>query len=175
MATAPRQSHLAAIHMAQKALGLSAEDASALKLAITGQASSASMSAAQRAKYLAHLSGLQERAGLIAPRPQKRPHLKRSVADEEDERWGKARALWHALAVAGVMHTDMGFTISNRKHSVKISATGSDANALFEAMCKSVKPPIVTVVCARCHSFLPASDRLKHYCQPCADAVDQEV
>jgi cation diffusion facilitator CzcD-associated flavoprotein CzcO len=106
MTTAPRQSHLAAIHCAQKALGLSAEDASALKLAVTGQASSATMSAAQRAKYLAHLSGLQERAGLIAPRPAKRPYVQRSAQDDQDERWGKARALWHALAVEGVVHTD---------------------------------------------------------------------
>lgn len=106
MATAPRQNHLAAIHMAQKALGLSADDASALKLAVTGKASSADMSAAQRSQYLAHLSGLQERAGLIAPRPQKRPHVQRSGDDADDERWGKARALWHALAVAGVVRVD---------------------------------------------------------------------
>lgn len=106
MADAPRQSHLAAIHMAQKALGLSAEDASALKLAVTGQASSATMSAPQRAKYLAHLSGLQERAGLIAPRPQKRPYVQRSVDDADDARWLKARALWHALAASGVVRSN---------------------------------------------------------------------
>lgn len=106
MATAPRQNHLAAIHMAQKALGLSADDASALKLAVTGKASSADMSAAQRSQYLAHLSGLQERAGLIAPRPAKRPYVQRSVDDDQDERWGKARALWHALAGAGVVRTN---------------------------------------------------------------------
>lgn len=106
MATVPRQSHLAAIHVAQKALGLSADDASALKLAITGKASSADMSEAQRKKYLAHLSGLQERAGLIAPRPQKRPNLYRTIDDDQDDRWGKARALWHALAAANVVHTN---------------------------------------------------------------------
>ncbi|MCM2340431.1 regulatory protein GemA [Rhodoferax sp.] len=106
MATAPRQSHLAAIHCAQKALGLSAEDASALKLAVTGQASSATMSATQRKAYLAHLSTLQQRAGLIDPRPAKRPQVQRSVEDYQDERWGKARALWHALAANGVVHTD---------------------------------------------------------------------
>ena len=104
--TVPRQSHLAAIHVAQKALGLSADDASALKLAITGKASSADMSEAQRKKYLAHLSGLQERAGLIAPRPQKRTYVQRNADDDQDERWGKARALWHALAAAKVVHTN---------------------------------------------------------------------
>lgn len=106
MATAPRQSHLAAIHCAQKALGLSAEDASALKLAVTGQASSATMSAGQRKAYLAHLSALQVRVGLIDPRPAKRPFVQRGAQDDQDERWGKARALWHALAVAGEVHTD---------------------------------------------------------------------
>lgn len=106
MTPVPRQSHLAAIHVAQKALGLSADDASALKLAITGKASSADMSEAQRKKYLAHLSGLQERAGLIAPRPQKRTYVQRNADDDQDERWGKARALWHALAAADVVHTN---------------------------------------------------------------------
>ena len=106
MATAPRQSHLAAIHMAQKALGLSAEDATALKLHVTGKASSADMNDVQRQMYLAHLSTLQQRAGLIDPRPAKRPYVQRSAQDDQDERWGKARALWHALAVAGVVHTD---------------------------------------------------------------------
>lgn len=106
MAVALRQSHLAAIHMAQKALHLSAEDASALKLAVTGQASSATMSAGQRKAYLAHLSALQVRAGLIDPRPAKRPFVQRSAQDDQDERWGKARALWHALALAGEVHTD---------------------------------------------------------------------
>ena len=106
MTPAPRQSHLAAIHMAQKALGLSAEDASALKLAVTGKASSADMSAMQRKRYLAHLSGLQQNAGLIAPRAQQRPPLYRTVDDADDERWRKARALWHALANANVVHTN---------------------------------------------------------------------
>lgn len=101
-----RRAHLAAMHMAQKALGLSADDASALKLAVTGMASAADMGALQRKQYLAHLSSLQECAGLIAPRPAKRPHVQRSGDDADDERWGKARALWHALAVAGVVRTD---------------------------------------------------------------------
>ena len=98
---APRQSHLAAIHMAQKALGLSADDASALKLAITGRASAADMTAAQRRQYLAHLSGLQQRTGAT-----KRAPVLRSVDDALDARWLKARALWARLAAAGLVHTD---------------------------------------------------------------------
>lgn len=110
MKPAPRQSHLAAIHMAQKALGLSADDASALKLHVTGKASSADMSALQRKQYLAHLSGLQANAALArgdkpAYTPKRDPRY-RTVDDDQDERWGKARALWHVLAAAGVVHTN---------------------------------------------------------------------
>jgi hypothetical protein len=108
--TATRQQHLAAMHMAQKALGLSADDASALKLAVTGVASAADMSALQRRQYLAHLAGLQASAALArgenpAYQP-KRPALVRNIDDAGDQQWGKARALWHALAAAGVVHTN---------------------------------------------------------------------
>ncbi len=109
-APATRQSQLAAIHMAQKALGLSADDAVSVKLQVTGVASAGSMTAPQRKAYLAHLSSQQQRAGLIAPHPgqqaQQRPPLQRSVDDADDERWCKARALWHALAHAGVVRTN---------------------------------------------------------------------
>lgn len=113
-AHATRQGHLAAMHMAQKALGLSADDASALKLAVTGKASAADMNEAQRRKYLAHLSGLQARlqgqaaeiAGYKPARPAPRPALQRTAADGQDERWHKARALWAALARAGHVRTD---------------------------------------------------------------------
>ncbi len=139
MKTAPRQSQLAAIHIAQKALGLSAEDASALKLAVTGQASSASMSAAQRAKYMAHLSGLQERAGLIDPRPARRAYVQRSANDEQDERWGKARALWHAMAVAGVVRTDTDAALQAYvKRQTRLEhwrfLNGYQINAVIEAL-----------------------------------------
>lgn len=108
--TATRNSHLAAMHMAQKALGLSAEDASALKLAVTGVASAADMTAQQRRHYLAHLAGLQASAALArGQKPAyvpKRPALVRNIDDSGDLQWGKARALWHALAAAGVVHTN---------------------------------------------------------------------
>lgn len=90
------KNHLAAIHIAQKALGLSADDATALKLAVTGKASAGDMSTPQRRKYLAHLSVLQGRA---APQRTK-------AGEQLDERWYKARALWAALARAGQVHTD---------------------------------------------------------------------
>jgi phage gp16-like protein len=55
---AKRPNDLARIHILQKQLGLSPEDASALKLAITGKASSADMSYEQRAKLAAHMERL---------------------------------------------------------------------------------------------------------------------
>ncbi len=105
-----RTAHLAAMHMAQKALGLSVDDATALKLAVTGVASAADMNALQRRQYLAHLADLQARAAVArGDKPAyspNRPTHTRNVDDEQDDRWAKARALWHALAVAGVVRTD---------------------------------------------------------------------
>lgn len=107
---APRQNHLAAIHMAQKALGISADDAVSIKLHVTGKASAADMSALQRQMYLAHLSGLQaDRALARGEKPAytpKRPPQHRAMDDDQDERWSKARALWGALATAGVVRTN---------------------------------------------------------------------
>lgn len=118
MATkATRQDHLAAIHMAQKALGLSADDATALKLAVTGVASSGQMTALQRRQYLAHLAGLQASAatarGQKPAYSPKRPALVRNIDDAADQQWGKARAVWRALAVAGVVHTDTDAALQN--------------------------------------------------------------
>lgn len=101
------KNHLAAIHMAQKALHLSADDATALKLAVTGKASSADMTEQQRRQYLAHLAGLQatmaQARGETPSFTPKRSPLHRAVDDGHDERWSKARALWGALAKAGVV------------------------------------------------------------------------
>lgn len=136
-----RQAHLAAIHMAQKALGLSADDAVSVKLAVTGMVSSADMGALQRKRYLAHLSGLQVQAGLIAQRPGKRPHVQRSVDDADDERWQKARALWHALAKAGVVrvNTDAALT-AYVKRQTKVDAwrflNSYQVNTVIEALKK---------------------------------------
>lgn len=111
MATKPtRVAHLAAIHIAEKALRLAREDAAALKLQVTDLASAGDMNASQRAHYLAHLATLQAKAaearGEKPAYQPKRPALVRNIDDSADAQWSKARALWHALAVAGVMHTD---------------------------------------------------------------------
>lgn len=107
---ATRQQHLAAMHIAQKALCLSADDASALKLSVTGVASAADMTAPQRRQYLAHLAGLQASAAVARGQQPayvpKRPALVRNIDDSDDKQWSKARALWHALAAAGHVRTD---------------------------------------------------------------------
>lgn len=109
-AHATRTGHLAAIHMVQKALGLQADDATALKLAVVGVASAADMTLAQRRQYLAHLSNLQARAAVAAGQKpawqSPRTPMQRAPADDQDDRWHKARALWSALARAGHVHTD---------------------------------------------------------------------
>lgn len=107
---ATRQAQLAAIHMAQKALGMSADDATSVKLAVTGQASAGTMTGAQRAKYLVHLSGLQKSTAQVrGEKPvydTKRPAMQRSVDDQGDHRWGKARAMWADLASLGAVDHD---------------------------------------------------------------------
>ncbi len=110
MKPAPRKNHLAAIHIAHKALGLSKDDACALKQSVTGVQSAADMTDQQRRRYLAHLANLQaktaiargERPGYVAQRPQQQ----RAADDYQDERWHKARALWTQLAQGGVVHTN---------------------------------------------------------------------
>lgn len=112
---AKRPNDLARIHILQKQLGLSPEDASALKLAITGKASSADMSYEQRSRYAAHLQALAVKTGVAQPRPlgvgtsqftRRRIPAKRSDSDAQDERWAKARALWAELAKAGKVQQD---------------------------------------------------------------------
>lgn len=151
---ANRNNDLAAIHIAQKALGLSADDASALKLAITGQASSGAMSPAQRRQYLAHLSGLQARAARDrgekpAFEPQ-RPALHRNIDDQGDDRWGKARALWHALAQAGEVRVDTDAALmAYVRRQVKVDhwrfLTTFQVNSVIEALkrwCRRTGVPV---------------------------------
>lgn len=105
---ASRNNDLAAIHIAQKALGLSKEDAEYLKIGITGKASAADMTLPQRRMLLAHLSRLQAiKDGQPKPAYRgARRSLERSPGDQQDARWSKARALWALLAQAGVVKLD---------------------------------------------------------------------
>lgn len=113
---ATRQAQLAAIHMAQKKLHLSKEDASAVKFLITGKYSAAEMTDLERRQYLAHLSNQQARDAVAqGSKPSytpQRPPLQRSVDDDQDARWSKARALWSALAHAGVVRMDSDEALS---------------------------------------------------------------
>lgn len=105
-----RHAQLAAVHIAQKALGLGKDDAEALKRAVTGVASAGDMTVPQLRKYLAHLSQLQASAARArGERPahdSSRPPVQRTVADRGDGRWGKARVLWQALACNGQVRID---------------------------------------------------------------------
>lgn len=104
------KNHLAAIHIAFKALGISKEDACALKQAVTGKESAADMTEQQRKRLLARLAELQADAATArgekpayTPRRQLAGH---AATVDLDERWYKARALWAALAAAGHVRTD---------------------------------------------------------------------
>lgn len=108
------KNYLAAIHIAEKALGLSREDATALKMSLFSVPSAAMMTVQQHKRYLAHLSGLQAKQAIArgekpaytpAPRAARAAH-QAAPADEQDERWFKARALWHTLAAAGAVRAD---------------------------------------------------------------------
>lgn len=70
-----RKRDLARIHTLQKQLGMSSDDASALKLQLTGQASSADMTDAQRLKLINHLQGLANRLPGAKPPAAKKNRL----------------------------------------------------------------------------------------------------
>ncbi len=141
---ATRQSHLAAIHMAEKRLGLTRDEAAALKQTVTGHASSADMNVRQRTRYLAHLSGLQGAYGHAVPAPAPKPRVQRaallrSVSDADDERWLKARALWNALAQAGQVrnNTDEALMayVQRQTHMTHWRfLNGAQINAVIEAL-----------------------------------------
>ena len=107
---ATHKNHLAAIHIAFNALGLTQDDACALKQSVTGVASAKDMTVQQRKRLLARLAELQANAakakGETPAYVPKRNSLYRTVDDDQDDRWAKARVLWAALATAGHVHTD---------------------------------------------------------------------
>lgn len=104
------KNHLAAIHCAFKALGISKDDACALKQSVTGKASAADMTEQQRKRLLARLAELQADAATArGEQPTftpKRQAFTRAANVDMDERWFKARALWAGLAAAGHVRID---------------------------------------------------------------------
>ncbi|TXT37403.1 MAG: prophage regulatory protein [Comamonadaceae bacterium] len=112
MKPVPRKSKLAAIHMAQTALGMDEYSARAVKTNVIGKSSCGDMTDKELSKYLAHLSRLQKQVGGSKPARTQRPALHRSIDDDQDARWHKARALWSALAKAGVVRLDSDDALS---------------------------------------------------------------
>lgn len=147
------KNHLAAIHIAFKALGISKEDACALKLQLTGQASAADMTEQQRKRVLARLAELQadaaiERGEQPSNKPRRQPPT-HPVAFDPDERWFKARALWGALAAAGQVRIDTDAAlIAYVARQTKVDhwrfLNGHQVNNVIEALkrwCKRVNVP----------------------------------
>ena len=76
----------------------------------------------------------------------KRPALVRNVDDAGDYQWGKARALWNALGVAGVVHTNTDAALQ----AYATRQTGVDA-------WRFMTPPQITQVI----------EALKKWCRRC--------
>jgi phage gp16-like protein len=118
------KNHLAAIHIAFKALGISKDDACALKQSVTGKASAADMTEQQRKRLLVRLAELQADAA-------------------------KARALWAALASAGQVRTDTDAALmAYVKRQTHVDhwrfLNGHQVNSVIEALkrrCRRVNVP----------------------------------
>ena len=105
MSASAAKNYIGAIHAVQNKLGIKGEDAESLKIAVVGVASSKDMTEAQRARYLAHLRGI-EKLREMQQQPRSRGAVHRSANDAQDDRWTKARALWKLLATAGQVRAD---------------------------------------------------------------------
>lgn len=147
------KNHLAAIHMAFKALGLSKDDACALKQSVTGKASAADMTEQQRKRLLARLAELQADAAKVRGEqptytPKRQP-FPRVATGDLDERWFKARALWASLAAAGHVHTDTDLALTAYvKRQTHMDhwrfLNGHQVNSVIEALkrwCRRVNVP----------------------------------
>ena len=139
---ASRQADLSTIHILQKEVGLSKDDAEALKIALTGKASSADMSYEQRSKVIGHLRRLKAAQQPAQPvYTALRPELARSYDDFADLRWSKARALWAKLAMAGQVRTNTDAALmAYVKRQTKVDAwrflNGHQINDVLEALKK---------------------------------------
>lgn len=96
-----RASHLKQIHVLQKAAGLSKEDAQALKIGLTGVASSADMTSTQRSMLIAHLTQLARR---IAPSASGAVKRRPAFSAADKFIW----AMWQSLADKGAVSIRSG-------------------------------------------------------------------
>lgn len=102
------------IHALQRELGLLDDDARALKIQVTGKASSKDMTDRQRARFISHLLKLKDK---------QRKQLHRSQADQQDARWDKARLLWSALHDAGAVRSNTDAALNSYvKRITKVDA-----------------------------------------------------
>nr|WP_295782145.1 regulatory protein GemA [Rhodoferax sp.] len=152
--SAPKN-HLAAIHIAFKALGISKDDACAVKQSVTGKASAADMTVQQQKRLLARLAELQaDAAKARGEQPAYAPKARsaqRFVGGDQDERWFKARALWAALAAAGHVRVDTDAALTAYvKRQTHVDhwrfLNGHQVNSVIEALkrwCQRVNVPTV--------------------------------
>ncbi len=153
MSAPSSKNHLAAIHIAFKALGLSADDACALKQAVTGKSSAADMTEQQRKRLLARLAELQSDAakarGEVPCFTPKRQTAARPATADLDDRWYKARALWSALAAKGHVRIDTDAALTAYvKRQTHVDhwrfLNGHQSNSVIEALkrwCRRVGVP----------------------------------
>ena len=147
------KNHLAAIHIAFKALGINKEDACALKLQVTGKASAGDMTVQQQKRLLARLAELQadaakQRGATPAYTPKRTQHA-RTTTQDLDDRWFKARALWAALAAAGHVRIDTDVALNAYvKRQTHMDhwrfLNGHQVNSVIEALkrwCRRVNVP----------------------------------
>ena len=151
------KNHLAAIHIAFKALGISKDDACALKQSVTGKDSAADMTEQECKRLLKRLAELQADAAIQrgekpAYVPKRQPPTRTTTGDL-DERWYKARALWAALAAAGQVRTDTDAALmAYVKRQTHVDhwrfLNGHQVNSVIEALkrwCRRVNVPTEAV------------------------------
>lgn len=143
--------HIAAIHVLKSQCKLVDDDYRALLIALTGVDSCKQMSPAQLVVVRTHLQKLAVRLGVAKPAPAVQPGTaqftrrripaKRSTSDDADERWGKARTLWGALARAGAVKVDSDAALlAYVKRQTKMEAwrflNGYQINGVIESLKK---------------------------------------
>lgn len=134
--------HVAAIHVLKAQLRLADDDYRALLVQLTGQASSKSMTQAQRRTVREHLQRLAERAGLAQPTTRRRP-LTAAQFDQAraqaSPRERKVWALWHQLHRDGLVANPSAQALNAWvRRQVGVDAlrfcTGPQLDTLIEAL-----------------------------------------
>lgn len=112
-----RKRELALIHMAKATLWLNREDYEHVLRTVTGKDSAADMNAAEREKLLQHFKAKGFQVRPSAKSQQARPGAVQSLDGSQHR---KLRALWYALADAGVVMRPTGAVACD--HAVEVWA-----------------------------------------------------